>query len=131
MSYCSICSNSKPIHSIHMSNNLSWTHFWKFETKLCNKFSTTKLQHIFIIPYSMSTIDRKVFSLICPIIKINGMRPKRLTSVSVCFLCIRQTNSIYFNSFWNRKFCTRIFYFGIPSILYPKSEKFLSILIIY
>ena len=86
MPYSSICSNSKPIYSIHMSNNLSWTHLWELETKLCDKLSTTKLQHIFIIPHSISTIDRSRFSLICPIIKIDSMRPKGLSSVSVCAL---------------------------------------------
>ena len=89
MPYGSICSNSKPIHSIHMSNNLSWIYLWKLETKLCDKLSTAKLQHIFIIPHSISTINRSSFSLICPIIKIDSMRPKAFSSISIRFLCIR------------------------------------------
>lgn len=119
MPYGSICSNSKPIHSIHMSNNLSWIYLWELETEFCNKLSTAKLKHIFIIPYSISAIDRSSFPLICPVIKINSMRPEAFSSISIRFLCIRQTNPIYFNSFWNRKLCTSIFYFCISSILYP------------
>ena len=130
MPYGSICSNSKPVHSIHMSNNLSWIYLWKLETKLCDKLSTAKLQHIFIIPYSISTIDRTSFSLIGPIIEINRMRPKYFMSISITFCCIRELNTIYFNSLRNSKFNTCIFYFRVSSITYPKSKKLLPILII-
>ena len=114
----------------HTWNCISRIDFRKLHYKFLNKFSIRQSKFYLPISSTIVSIDRTSFPPICPVVKINRMRPKYFMSISITFCCIRELNTIYFNSLRNSKFNTCIFYFRVSSITYPKSEKLLPILII-
>ena len=116
--------------SHHIWNSISWIDFWELNHEFLNELSIRQSKFCFSISSTITSIDRTRFSFIGPIVKVNRMRPKYFMSISITFCCIRELNTIYFNSLRNSKFNTCIFYFRVSSITYPKSEKFLPILII-
>ena len=114
----------------HTWNCISRIDFWKLHYKFLNEFSIRQSKFCFSISSTIISIDRTSSSLICPIVKVDRMRPKYFMSIPITFCRIREPNTIYLNSLRDSKFNTCIFHFRISSITYPKSEKLLPILII-
>ena len=114
----------------HIWNSISRIDFWKLNHEFLNELSIRQSKFCFPISSTMASIDRTRFPLIGPVVKINRMRPKYFMTISITFCRIRESNTIYLNSLRDDKFNTCIFYFRVSPITYPKSEKFLPILII-
>lgn len=114
----------------HMRNRVSRIDFWKLHYKFLNKFSIRQSKFYLPISSTIVSIDRTSFPAICPVVKVDRMRPKYFMSIPITFCRIREPNTIYLNSLRDSKFNACIFHLRISSITYPKSEKLLPILII-